>query len=61
MAAGGQSLGMTAIQSPPAGELATLVSSVRGAVDVHAGWSETASLVAEQLRHHMPGPDVLTD
>ena len=52
---------MTATQSPPAAELATLVSGVRGAIDVHSGWSETAELVAEQLRHHLPGPGVLTD
>ena len=52
---------MTTTQSPPAGELATLVSGVRSAVEAHAGWSETAQLVAEQLRHNMPGPEVLTD
>jgi predicted metal-dependent enzyme (double-stranded beta helix superfamily) len=36
------------------------VDGVRGAVDAHAGWSETASLVADQLRLHLPGPEVLT-
>ena len=52
---------MTAIQTHPARELATLVDGVRSVVDEHAGWSETAELVAEQLRRHLPGPDVLTD
>jgi len=41
-------------------ELTRLVDGVRGAVDVHAGWSETAALVADQLRLHLPGPEVLT-
>ena len=56
MAAGDQSVGMTTTQSPPAGELATLVSGVRSAVEAHAGWSETAQLVAEQrqFRRHPP-------
>ena len=52
---------MTATQTPPASELTTLVDGVRTAVSAHAGWSETALLVAEQLRRHLPGPDVLTD
>jgi hypothetical protein len=33
---------------------------VRTAVDLRAGWPETAELVADQLRRHLPGPDVLT-
>ena len=41
-------------------ELTRLVDGVRGAVDAHAGWSETAALVADQLRLHLPGPEVLT-
>ncbi len=52
---------MTATQTPPASSLTTLVDGVRGAVDANAGWSETAQLVAEQLRRHLPTPDVLTD
>jgi 3-mercaptopropionate dioxygenase len=52
---------MTATQTPPASELATLVSGVRTAVGAHAGWPETAQLVAVQLRRHLPRPDVLTD
>jgi predicted metal-dependent enzyme (double-stranded beta helix superfamily) len=50
---------MTATQTP-ASELTTLVDSVRTAVDAQAGWSETALLVAEQLRLHLPSPDVLS-
>jgi 3-mercaptopropionate dioxygenase len=51
---------MTATQTPPTHELATLVNGVRTAVDAHAAWSETAELVADQLRLHLPTPDVLT-
>ena len=52
---------MTATQTRPASALTSLVDGVRAAVDAHAGWSETAQLVAEQLRRHLPTPDVLTD
>jgi len=41
-------------------ELTDLVDGVRTAVSAHAGWTDTAHLVAEQLREHLPGPDVLT-
>jgi predicted metal-dependent enzyme (double-stranded beta helix superfamily) len=37
-----------------------LVDGVRTAVSAHADWVDTAQLVAEQLRAHLPGPDVLT-
>ncbi|MEV5705650.1 cysteine dioxygenase family protein [Actinoallomurus sp. NPDC052274] len=40
--------------------LEDLVTGVRAAVDRHADWRETARLVADALRHHMPTPDVLT-
>jgi predicted metal-dependent enzyme (double-stranded beta helix superfamily) len=40
--------------------LTALVDGVRTAVNQHANWSDTAQLVAEQLRLHLPGPDVLT-
>jgi 3-mercaptopropionate dioxygenase len=43
----------------PAGRLTDLVAGVRSAVDARADWSETAELVAEQLRRHLPAPDVL--
>jgi 3-mercaptopropionate dioxygenase len=41
-------------------ELTDLVAGIRTAVAAHAGWADTAQLVAEQLRAHLPGPDVLT-
>ena len=52
---------MTTTQTSPATELAALVDGVRTAVTAHEGWSETAELVAEELRRHLPTPDVLTD
>jgi 3-mercaptopropionate dioxygenase len=51
---------MTATQTPPTTRLTELVAAVRGAVDARAGWSETAQLVADQLRRHLPTQDVLT-
>jgi 3-mercaptopropionate dioxygenase len=52
--------GMTATQILPAGRLSPLVAGIRTAVESDAGWAETAQLVADQLRRHLPGPDVLT-
>ncbi|MEH1130453.1 cysteine dioxygenase family protein [Micromonospora sp. CPCC 206061] len=51
---------MTTTQIRPTTELATLVDGVRTAIAAHANWSDTAQLVAEQLRRHLPSPDVLT-
>lgn len=51
---------MTATQARPAGQLADLVAAVRTAVNARASWSETAQLVAGQLRRHLPTPDLLT-
>ena len=51
---------MTTTQTPLATEMTTLVDGVRTAVTAHAGWSETAQRVAEQLRQHLPTSDVLT-
>jgi predicted metal-dependent enzyme (double-stranded beta helix superfamily) len=51
---------MSAILTPPVDQLDRLVAGVRDAVDAHADWSHTAKLVADQLRAHLPGPDVLT-
>jgi 3-mercaptopropionate dioxygenase len=51
---------MTATQIRPAGRLSPLVAGVRAAVASHADWPETAQLVADQLRRHLPTPDVLT-
>jgi 3-mercaptopropionate dioxygenase len=51
---------MTATQIRPVDQLTELAAAVRTAVDTHASWSETAQLVAEQLRRHLPTPDLLT-
>jgi predicted metal-dependent enzyme (double-stranded beta helix superfamily) len=51
---------MTAAQTRPTTELAQLTDGVRAAVAAHVSWSETAQLVADQLRRHLPSPDVLT-
>ena len=51
---------MIATQIRPASQLTELVAGVRSAVDTRASWSETAQLVAGQLRRHLPTPDVLT-
>ena len=41
-------------------DLTQLVAGVRHAVRTHVSWAETAQLVAEELRVHLPSPDVLT-
>ena len=41
-------------------QLTDLITAVRAATDTEADWSETAELVARQLRRHLPTPDVLT-
>jgi 3-mercaptopropionate dioxygenase len=44
----------------PVHGLTGLVDGVRAAVAVHVDWATTAQLVAEQLRRHLPTPEVLT-
>src|SRR3954468_13994186 len=51
---------MIATQPHPTSQVTSLVDGVRSAVDTHADWSETAELVADQLRRHLTGPEVLT-
>lgn len=51
---------MTATLMRPATTLSPLVAGIRTAVQRHADWTETARLVAEELRSHLPTPDVLT-
>src|SRR5436305_2932652 len=51
---------MTTTQTRPASHLSPLVAGIRTAVESHAGWAETAQLVADQLRRHLPTPEVLT-
>jgi 3-mercaptopropionate dioxygenase len=52
--------GMTATQIRPASQLSALVAGTRSAVERHADWAETARLVTDALRRHLPTPDVLT-
>ena len=40
--------------------LTDLVAAVRQAIDLRTGWPDTAELVADQLRAHLPGPEILT-
>jgi predicted metal-dependent enzyme (double-stranded beta helix superfamily) len=40
--------------------LTDLVTAVRRATDLRAGWPDTADLVADQLRAHLPCPELLT-
>ena len=51
---------MTTTRTGPVTVLTELVAGVRTAVAGHASWSDTATLVGEQLRAHLPTPDVLT-
>jgi len=51
---------MTTSQLLPVSELTDLIDGVRTAVAAHADWSGTAQLVADQLRRHLPTPEVLT-
>ena len=51
---------MTATQTRPVSRLSPLVAGIRTAVERHADWAETAQLVTDQLRRHLPTPDVLT-
>jgi 3-mercaptopropionate dioxygenase len=37
-----------------------LITAIRGATRCRADWPQTAVLVADQLRRHLPGPEILT-
>jgi 3-mercaptopropionate dioxygenase len=52
--------GMIATQTRPAAQLSSLVAGIRSAVESRADWAQTAQLVADELRRHLPTPDVLT-
>jgi 3-mercaptopropionate dioxygenase len=55
----GDDMAMTTVSvARPA--LTDLVAAVRQVIDVRADWARTARLVADQLRAHLPGPDLLT-
>jgi 3-mercaptopropionate dioxygenase len=53
----GTTLAAPALAAPP---FTDLVAGVRSAVRVHADWARTAQLVADELRRHVPGPEILT-
>ena len=38
----------------------SLTAGIRQAVGQHGSWQRTADLVSEQVRRHLPGPDILT-
>jgi 3-mercaptopropionate dioxygenase len=44
----------------PDQRLGNLIGSVRSVTTRQLGWAQTADLVAERLRQHLPAPDVLT-
>ena len=52
---------MTTTAAAPVHQLTDLIDGVRDAVAVRADWADTAQRVAEQLRAHLPGPDLLTE
>src|SRR5579875_1252569 len=47
--------------APAAATLSDLASAVRSAVRQGADWATTATLVAGELRTHLPGPEILTE
>ena len=51
---------MSATLTRPVDQLNRLVDGVRDTIDARADWSQTARLVADQLRVHLPGTGVLT-
>jgi predicted metal-dependent enzyme (double-stranded beta helix superfamily) len=51
---------MTTTQIPPVDQLTELVDGVLAAIAARANWPDTAQLVAEQLRRHLPSPELLT-
>ena len=51
---------MTATHTRPASQLTHSSPASAPPSTRHADWSDTAQLVADQLRRHLPGPDVLT-
>jgi predicted metal-dependent enzyme (double-stranded beta helix superfamily) len=38
----------------------SLLAVIRAATACHADWQQTAALVADQMRGHLPGPEILT-
>lgn len=38
----------------------SLLAAIRAATACHADWQQTAMLAADQVREHLPGPEILT-
>jgi predicted metal-dependent enzyme (double-stranded beta helix superfamily) len=55
-----RTLGEMTTQTLARARLSSLVAGVRAAVSERADWPETAQLVEEQLRQHLPRPEMLT-
>jgi predicted metal-dependent enzyme (double-stranded beta helix superfamily) len=53
-------MAMSATLTASGTQLEQLAAAVRSAIDTRADWSHAAQLVADQLRAHLPSPDVLT-
>lgn len=51
---------MTTTETHRPTDLGPLLDGIRAAIGAHAGWADTAQLVADQLRRNLPTPDVLT-
>jgi predicted metal-dependent enzyme (double-stranded beta helix superfamily) len=51
---------MIATETHPTSRLSALVAGIRAAVASRGDWADTAQLVADELRLHLPTPDVLT-
>jgi predicted metal-dependent enzyme (double-stranded beta helix superfamily) len=51
---------MTTTETRTRSDLRPLLDGIRTAIGAHAGWADTAQLVAEQLRRNLPTPDVLS-
>jgi 3-mercaptopropionate dioxygenase len=51
---------MSSIALPTHNEIDQLASGVRMAINDRGDWTRTAALVADQLRAHLPSPEILT-
>jgi 3-mercaptopropionate dioxygenase len=56
----GRRTGMTVIAPVRTRCPASLVEGIRAATREHADWQRTAELVARELEHCLPGPEILT-
>jgi predicted metal-dependent enzyme (double-stranded beta helix superfamily) len=59
-ATGRPDLSLLEARPPISPGLDELVTAVRAAVGTHADWGQTSRLVADELRRHLPSPEILT-